>query len=78
MNRVCATMCRKFVTRLTYNATYLFILDIDDCVNVTCHNIGTCTDGVNDYNCSCIAGYTGLHCETSRVLEMVLYYTVLL
>ena len=42
------------------------IADIDDCVNMTCHNLGTCIDGVNDYNCSCIAGYTGLHCETGK------------
>ena len=76
VNRPYATLWRKFVTLLTYNANYLFILDIDDCVNVTCNNLGTCIDGVNDYNCFCIAGYTGLHCETSKFLTMILYYPV--
>ena len=42
------------------------ISDIDDCVSVNCHNLGTCIDGVNDYNCSYTPGYTGLHCETGK------------
>ena len=44
----------------------MFNSDIDDCVNATCQNLGTCNDGVNDYNCSCVTGYTGQHCETSK------------
>ena len=27
-------------------------------------NGATCTDGVNAYSCSCVAGYTGDRCET--------------
>ena len=44
------------------------IVDIDDCANVNCTGHGTCTDLVNDYTCSCNAGYTGKNCETGRCL----------
>ena len=39
------------------------IADIDDCVNHTCEHGGSCVDGVNDYSCNCLAGYTGHRCE---------------
>lgn len=38
--------------------------DIDDCINVTCKNGGSCKDGINNYTCSCQLGYTGNWCET--------------
>ncbi|XP_022807283.1 von Willebrand factor D and EGF domain-containing protein-like isoform X1 [Stylophora pistillata] len=37
--------------------------DIDHCVNHACSNGGSCVDGINNYSCSCPAGYTGDHCE---------------
>lgn len=40
-----------------------FFSDIDDCVNHTCINGGSCVDGVNSYLCSCVKGYTGDRCE---------------
>ena len=39
------------------------ILDVDDCADNPCQNGGNCTDGVNDYNCTCAAGYTGRNCS---------------
>ena len=33
-----------------------------------CENGGNCTDGVNEYSCTCILGYSGTHCETSMLL----------
>lgn len=46
---------------------YLMVLtDIDDCHNHTCRNGATCVDGVNDYSCSCVFGFTGPNCETGR------------
>ena len=29
-------------------------------------NGSTCVDGINGYNCTCAAGYTGDRCETGR------------
>ena len=40
--------------------------DIDDCVNVTCQNSGSCIDGINNFTCSCQKGYTGDLCETGN------------
>ena len=40
--------------------------DIDECLGISCHNGGTCTDGVNEYTCECVAGYTGMNCETGE------------
>ncbi|XP_020629148.1 von Willebrand factor D and EGF domain-containing protein-like isoform X2 [Orbicella faveolata] len=37
--------------------------DIDDCVNHTCANGGSCVDGINNYTCSCLAGFTGILCN---------------
>ena len=44
----------------------LFRTDIDECSSSPCQNDGTCTDEVNGYTCSCVAGYTGTNCETSK------------
>ena len=40
------------------------VVDIDDCANSPCQNVGTCTDNVNGHTCTCVAGYTGENCET--------------
>ena len=47
-----------------------FFLDIDDCINHTCSNSGTCEDGVNSYFCNCTLGFTGNHCETGIFIEL--------
>ena len=44
----------------------VFLLDIDDCVNHTCANGGSCMDGINNYSCNCLVGFTGSSCETGR------------
>ena len=39
--------------------------DIDDCASEPCKNNGTCTDLVNDYNCTCTDEWMGETCETA-------------
>ena len=36
---------------------------MDDCADNPCQNGGNCTDGVNDYNCTCAAGYAERNCS---------------
>ncbi len=51
-------------------SNYLFA-DIDECASNPCLNGATCTDAVNSYTCTCVAGYTGTHCETGTFLTMM-------
>ena len=45
------------------NCSCLFS-DIDECDSSPCMNGATCTDHIDGFNCSCVAGYTGNMCET--------------
>jgi len=45
------------------NCSCLFS-DIDECDSNPCKNGATCTDHIDGFNCSCVAGYTGNMCET--------------
>ena len=47
---------------------YFSLTDIDECVSHQCDNGGSCVDGVNNYSCNCLAGFTGSHCETGMPL----------
>ena len=49
-----------------------FSLDTDDCYPNPCLNNGTCTDGVNDYNCTCVPGFVGKNCSNSKSLKIKL------
>lgn len=37
--------------------------DTNECHPNPCLNNGTCTDLVDDYNCTCLQGYVGRNCE---------------
>ena len=50
-------------TTVFYRTTY-FVSDVDVCSSNPCENGGTCMDGINEYSCQCVAGYTGANCET--------------
>ena len=41
-------------------------LDINECSSNPCQNNGVCVDGVNQFTCSCAAGYAGTLCATSE------------
>ena len=41
--------------------------EIDDCASDPCQNFGSCNDTHLGYNCKCVSGYTGVHCETGRL-----------
>ncbi|CAH3025002.1 unnamed protein product, partial [Porites evermanni] len=43
-----------------------FLIDINDCVNHTCQNGGSCVDSINNFTCNCLKGYTGSYCETGH------------
>ena len=57
---------------LTRSLCVIFVLDVNDCMSNPCENGGSCTDGVNEYNCSCASGYTGTDCERSELLKILL------
>ena len=40
--------------------------DIDDCAAKPCKNGGVCVDLVNDFKCTCPAGYTGKDCSVGK------------
>ena len=40
--------------------------DVDECSSNPCLNGGCCTDQVNGYACSCLPGYAGAQCQTSK------------
>ena len=40
---------------------------MDDCTPNPCENGGTCIDGVASYKCTCVAGFTGHNCFTSKL-----------
>ena len=42
---------------------FLFIADIDDCLNNNCSGNGNCSDRVNGFYCYCNDGYYGITCE---------------
>ena len=49
------------VNGLICDVCYYYIIDIDDCTSNPCVH-GLCTDGINNYYCSCEIGYTGVTC----------------
>ena len=60
------SVCLEIFSCFTY-------VDIDDCVNHTCRNNGSCVDGVNHFSCNCTVGFTGDHCETG---ELIVFFVV--
>ena len=52
----------------------LFLKDVDECVNHTCQNGGSCKDGVNNYSCNCLPGFMGDRCQTGRYFNLFFHF----
>ena len=50
--------------------------DINECESEPCLNGGTCANGNNQYTCSCVAGYQGTNCETSKSILLNSLYNL--
>ena len=44
---------------------FLGFTEINECGSSPCLH-GDCEDKINGYQCHCLAGYTGSHCETGE------------
>ena len=42
------------------------LCDTNHCVEGVCQNGGTCMDKVNTYECKCVSGFVGVHCEKGK------------
>ena len=55
---------------------FFLLTDVDECVRHQCGNGGSCVDGVNNYSCNCLVGFTGGHCETGQYTLFVAVVSV--
>ena len=60
------TIEQKFTTDFCSFVCHFLSIDIDDCHNHTCQNGASCVDGVNDYSCTCVIGFTGSSCKIGK------------
>ena len=49
--------------------------DMDYCAPEPCLNNATCHDGLDNFTCSCVDGYTGRNCETGNAYKILLWNT---
>ena len=40
-------------------------MEIDECQSNPCQNSGTCNDLIGGFNCTCVSGFNGTHCENN-------------
>lgn len=55
----------------------IIISEINECISSPCQNGGNCHDQINQYNCSCLPGFNGTHCENG-FYYIIIYYQLLL
>ena len=39
---------------------------MNECISSPCVNGGSCRDEINQFSCHCLAGYTGIQCQTGE------------
>ena len=44
----------------------IIVSEINECFSSPCDNGGKCSDRLNGFRCSCLAGYTGDTCNTGN------------
>lgn len=52
-----------------YSLTYFLFsnrVDINECLSFPCQNGGSCLNLINSFQCQCLPGYTGIHCEIGK------------
>jgi len=45
---------------------YGVVSDIDECLPAPCLNGGQCTNGLDQYTCTCVPGWQGTNCEQGK------------
>ena len=58
--------------------TYTIIAVVDNCAGITCYNGGYCVSSWYGYSCNCQQGYTGVHCQTGKLLLLLVSIELLL
>ena len=58
------------VTLYDYSYLYRF-LDMDECQNSPCQNGATCVNKQGSYECKCLRGYMGRHCDTGKLIVLI-------
>ncbi len=59
---------------LMYNMFFvIFITETNECASNPCNNGGTCTDGLNQFTCTCVPGWSGIACEISKYISSYIH-----
>ena len=58
-----------------FSTFYFSSSDIVECNSDPCKNGANCTDGVNNYTCTCMAGYEGPNCAIGELNPFASYFT---
>lgn len=54
------------------STVFVFFSDLNECLQITCYNGGTCTNLDGSYKCNCPTGYTGEYCQLGKLYRGVL------